>query len=387
MSTIAKDLIGQLQPDSFREENPFTDDLSKTTSLLLNANTLDERTAAFSDWLARYQPCLFGKIAARLGGVSFCFLSEADLDAPDDKIRQKIQADRRRWRAKAFHGDASGFVILAISKRIATAVPNDAVKALARRLCYLYLGRDEEDEILLEDIFLRVPGKQDALIHWKAGVNYFCAQGDGRWWRDHRIPGGMAFSVNSVGHLVKSFQVGRSLEESWEKLKLAEQEEWADFKIKSLGDALVTAMQTINQSFPTQWGKATQLLPAEREGANPRHLPCPVSLPQNLQDKDFCEYSSFYHTDVTIPSEYFRPEAERSSKTMPQPLDFTYLFDDSIDNSAFFEMGEGIQVRGEGKAADKRLETARHKIQRMHGEEGLISDHPDLREALDANRD
>jgi hypothetical protein len=135
---------------------------------LLKANTPNERAAAISDWLARHQPCLFGKIAARLSGLSFCFLSETDLNEPDEQIRQKIQADRRRWRAKAFNADASGFVILAISHRVATALPNDMVKALAKRLCYLYLGRDE-DEILLEDIFLRVPGKKDALIHWKAG--------------------------------------------------------------------------------------------------------------------------------------------------------------------------------------------------------------------------
>ena len=46
---------------------------------------------------------------------------------------------------------------------------------------------------------------------WLAGVNYFCAQGDRRWWHDHRIPGGMALSVNSVGHLAKAGKISEAL--------------------------------------------------------------------------------------------------------------------------------------------------------------------------------
>jgi hypothetical protein len=386
VSESVKKLIEGLKPDPFRQETPFTEDLATATSLLLSSETEDQRTTAISDWLSRHQPCLFGKITARLGGLSFCFLSEADLNGSDAEIRQKIQVARNRWRARAYDGEASGFVILAISNRIATALPNDSVKSLAKRLCYLYLGRDDEEEILLEDVFLRVPGKQDALIHWKGGVNYFCAQGDGRWWRDHRIPGGMAFSVNSVGHLVKSFQVGRSFEEAWQKLNLAQTEEWADFKIKSLGGALVAAMQTIDGAFPTPWGKATHLLPADRDGANPAHLECPIALPANLRNKDFCEYAGYYHTDVTIPSDYFRLEPDRPLQITSQPLDFTYLFNDTIDNPAFFEMGEGIQVRAGGESRDKQLQSAQNKIRRMHGQEGVISNYPELEAALEAHR-
>lgn len=210
-----------------------------------------------------------------------------DLDESDEHIQEKIQRARRRWRRKAFAGDASGFVILAVSERIATAKPSEVVKALAKRLCFLYLGHDAEDQILLEDVFLRVPGKVDAEIHWKAGVNYFCAQGDQRWWHDHRIPGGMAFSINSVGHLVKSFEVARSFEESWRKLQL-EDEDWSNYKIGSLDDALRAAMQTINGAATAISGKATMLLAAEDGGVQP--IRCPVALPKNLQGKSFCEY-------------------------------------------------------------------------------------------------
>jgi hypothetical protein len=269
MSTIVNDSISQLEDDPFREQTPFTADLEVATSSLLNATTDSDRTKVISDWLAKHQPCLFGKIAAKLGGLSFCFLSEANLRESDEEIRVKIQADRRRWRAKAYKGDSSGFVIVALSKRICSAVPNDTMKSLARRLCYLYLGKDETDDIFLEDVFLRVPGHEDGLIHWRGGVNYFCAQADGRWWRDHRIPGGMAFSINSVGHLVKSFQAGSTLREAWTKLGLADDAELSNFKMHSLGDALIGAMQTINGAFPAISGKATYLLPADAKAPIP----------------------------------------------------------------------------------------------------------------------
>jgi hypothetical protein len=382
MSNEISQLVRELELDGFREQTPFETNVAATAARLAKSSSYEESAVALSEWLSRFQPCLFGRIAARLGGLAYCFLSESDLEQSDEYIHDKIQKARREWRRKAFAGDASGFVILAVSRRIATAVPNEVVKRLAKRLCYLYLGRDDDDQILLEDVFLRIPGKRDAEMQWKAGVNYFCAQGDQRWWQDHRIPAGMAFSVNSVGHLVKSFQVGRSLEESWAKLNLAE-ENWADFKIRSLGDALIAAMQTINGAANAVSGKATFLLPAERSPDSASA--CPVTLPKNLQDKNFCEYFGYYHTDVTLPSEYFRPDVSRPLAIKGQNLDFTYLFSGSLDNPAFTEMGKGIWVRS-GKTPRGRRPKSRKqkkKIERVIPKEGRIADHPELQRALD----
>src|SRR2546423_14958970 len=69
------------------------------------------------------------------------------------------------------------------------------------------------DNAHLEQIYLQKPGTRLTTWKWLAGVNYFCAQGDRRWWQDHRIPGGMAFSVNSGGHLVKSGIIGHAMKE------------------------------------------------------------------------------------------------------------------------------------------------------------------------------
>jgi hypothetical protein len=382
MSNQVSQLLRQLEPDGFRDRTPFETSIAVTADRLLKSTSYDDSAIALSEWLGRFQPCLFGKITARLGGLAYCFLSESDLEQSDEHIHDKIQEARRRWRRKAFAGDASGFVILAVSQKIATAVPNEVVKNLAKRLCYLYLGKDEEDEILLEDVFLRVPGKRDAEMQWKAGVNYFCAQGDQRWWQDHRIPAGMAFSVNSVGHLVKSFQVGRSFEEAWAKLNLHE-EGWRNFKIESLGDALASAMQTINGAANAISGKATFLLPAE---PNEDAAACPVSLPKNLHGKNFCEYFGYYHTDFTLPSEYFRPDVTRPPELKGQNLDFTYLFNESLDNPAFTEMGKGVWVRAGGRSPvrHRRISAERkEKLERVVPTMGRISDHPELQSSLD----
>src|SRR5205823_13856784 len=80
------------------------------------------------------------------------------------------------------------------------------LRALALKLCELYLERTVLDEILHDGPILVInrDGEATERRSWKVGVNYFSAQGDGRWWHDHRIPGGMAFSMNSVGHMARS---------------------------------------------------------------------------------------------------------------------------------------------------------------------------------------
>lgn len=380
MSAEVSALLAELEPDPFRERAPFDSNLSAASEVLLGASRHDEAATALSNWLAKYQPCLFGRITARLGALNYCFLSESDLEKSDEEIHEKIQAARREWRRKAFAAESSGFVIVAISRKIITAIPNQIVRLLAKRLCFLYLGVDDDDQILLEDVFLRVPGKRDAELQWKAGVNYFCAQGDQRWWQDHRIPGGMALSVNSVGHLTRSFEVGRVFEQAWADLKL-EEESWSDFKIGSLGEALIAAMQTINGASNGPSGKATTLLPADP--AATAH--CPIALPKNLQGKNFCEYFGYYHTDVTLPSEYFRPDVLRPSDIEGHTLDFTYLFRDSLDNPAFAEMGKGIWVRsGRHLPRHQRRSSRAQQLKqlRMIPTEGRISDHPDLQRAL-----
>jgi hypothetical protein len=64
-----------------------------------------------------------------------------------------------------------------------------------------------------------------------------------------------------------------------------------------------------------------------------------------LADKNYCEYTGKYHTDITIPSEYFRADVLRPDGLPTHELDFTYLFDKSLDNPDFDRMGHGVPIR------------------------------------------
>lgn len=143
---------------------------------------------------------------ARQGRLAFCILTENDLERSDQDIRARIQHERADWRNRARNGATHGFLIVAVAGRIAYSRPCPALQTLAATLCRLYLGRDEPDTIHHDELILEIrDGDQIAeRRRWKVGVNYFSAQGDGRWWSDHRIPGGMAFSMNSVGHMART---------------------------------------------------------------------------------------------------------------------------------------------------------------------------------------
>jgi hypothetical protein len=116
-------------------------------------------------------------------------------------------------------------------------------------------------------------------------------------------------------------------------------------RIDSLEKALEFAMRTISLAGDTPSGKATELLPLP---ADPADLPvrtCPVELPAFLRDKNFCEYLGRYHTDMTLPREYFRPDIDRPSSLPSHGLDFTYLFHRDIENPDFDVLGDGRRIR------------------------------------------
>src|SRR5262249_37927399 len=122
----------------------------------------------------------------------------------DDHVRARIEQDRAAWKRQALNGESHGFIIVAVSQQIAMAAVDDNLLRLSRHLCGLYLRRDVPDEIYHNSVILRIEGNGGIEYReWKVGVNFFSAQGDGLWWRDHRFPGGIAFSMNSVGHMAR----------------------------------------------------------------------------------------------------------------------------------------------------------------------------------------
>jgi hypothetical protein len=343
------DLLANTHADPWRAAAGFSAEISEANKALFDADVSPEDKAEMiNGWIQKHQPCLFGRIAAKGSFLSYCVLVDSDLNASDDHIREKIQTARTRWTREGFEGAKSGFIILAISERLAFAEPDDYVKRLAKRLCELYLLRDiEPDSIAHDEIWLEKPGRDKTTWKWHAGVNYFAAHADQRWWHDHRIPGGIAFSVNSVGHMVKSGILAKAMISLEESLG-APPEDWEFSKVDSLGKALELAMRTISLASDSVSGKATKLLslPVNPDGQVQQNRP--VELPLSLAGKNFREYLGHYHTDFTLPSEYFRADVARPDDVRSHVLDFTYLFDDSIENPDHVTMGSGRQIREDG---------------------------------------
>lgn len=339
-------LLADLHPDPWRLKAGFSPEVEAANAVLFRPQLSDgEAMRTIGQWLQKYQPCLFGRIAAKLELISYCVLTEGDLTASDGTVSNKIQEARTQWTREGFEGRKSAFVLLVNSPTIALALPDQHMKELARKLCSLYLLEPiDTDQIYLDETFLEIPGRSRATWRWHTGVNYFCAQGDKRWWQDHRVPGGMAFSVNSVGHMAKSGRLASAMKELGAALGVP-LDDAKQSKIDSLPTALEFAMRTIAMASDAASGKATELLPLPTD---PGELPvptCPVDLPAFLKDKNFCNYRGYYHTDYTIPSEYFVPNVERPESITPYKLDFTYLFMDRPQNPDFMTMGSGRRVR------------------------------------------
>ena len=140
MEKSIAELHREIRPDAWRERNGFSQDIDQANQRLFRSPS-ESCEAVLNDWLGagRNQPCLFGKTAAKLGLISYCILTEKDLDEPDEAIREKVQDARTEWTREGFVGRKSAFVILAISRRIAYGLPDATVKQLAKRLGSLYL--------------------------------------------------------------------------------------------------------------------------------------------------------------------------------------------------------------------------------------------------------
>jgi hypothetical protein len=136
---------------------------------------------------------------------------------------------------------------------------------------------------------------------WKVGVNYFSSQGDRLWWHDHRIPGGMAFSMNSVGHMARS----RAESEIRRNPTMARQCA-AVPREKLVYFALPTAMKTIG---PPRAGGTRATWLADR-GTFAEDKEPPTFEVRRRYFGELARYSENgyhgrYHTDHTIPSAYF----------------------------------------------------------------------------------
>jgi hypothetical protein len=376
--TIAA-LMGGLEADAFRSQTRFSPEMQAALDRVLSSKSDNDITTTLNSWISKYQPCLFGRIAAKQDAITYCLIPEEMLYGDETDLKRHIQSARLKWTSAGFHGKSSNFVIAVLSRKLALAAPSEYVKKIALRICSLYLLEPvQPDRIHLDRLYLEKPGPSRRAWEWVAGVNYFSAQADGRWWQDHRFPAGIAFSTNSVGHMVKSGKLARALHDLDEIMGTAIGD-YSTPKVDSLDKALDLAMRTINMASPSVSGRATFLIRLSDINAESRPK-CPLPLPPSLAGMDYCSYCGFYHTDYTLPSEYFVPDVLRITGGEPYTLDFTYLFNRDLDNPDFDRMGEGRPItsaEGVGYAdyrAAKQLMGAETEVQ--------IADVPRLEEAL-----
>jgi hypothetical protein len=162
------DLYERLVTDPWRSQHGFSLEIALATKLLLGATNDEDRGTILREWLEKYQPCLFGRIAARKGLISYCFLTEEDLIGPDVAIRSKIQNARTLWTRLAYEGKRSAFILMAISNVLVNALPDENLLAFTKHLASLFLLQSVlQDEIHLDEIFLEMPGSSRATWRWK----------------------------------------------------------------------------------------------------------------------------------------------------------------------------------------------------------------------------
>ena len=338
------DLHTQLEAsrDPWRVANLFSPDMAAChDKLFASGASRSEKAGYLAEWLASTnQPCWFGRMEAKHKRLAFCVLTENDLAQSDQEIRVVIAKERRAWKELARKGESHGFLIAVVSKAIAFARRGPTLKDFAESICELYLGARESDEKHHDDLVLELAtGGAVVNRRWEVGVNYFSAQGDGLWWHDHRFPGGVAFSMNSVGHMAraKAEELIATNPEMAAKAASVPQDKLAYW-------ALPAAMGIIGAKVAGSkrgtWLVEYGTFPEDKEP--PTFDERRARFGRHLANFSHNRYRGHYHTDVSIPSDFFREELWELEKIgVREDLFFTYLH--SLADPAYESMGIGIE--------------------------------------------
>ena len=317
--------------DAFRKRRPFSEDIESVNAVLFNPRYSKRRKrAAYATWLESSQPCVFGRVAAKNKFVFVCLLEENEIlrmRKGDQDVRDAIQDHRQVWKRYALQGLSSSFVLVLLAESLINKEPGDGLKEICRRLLELYMEVEPipDDTILpqREYVFLR---RADRILKFSTLPNIFCVQADGRWWHDHRTPGGIMATSNALGH----FAYARpGLEELTENDKAR---------------ALEHAMRTIGNAFPGPGARrprglthcpATWLVKAvDGEGA-----PLKSTSPLSSYSPD--HYQGYFHTDHLIPSVFFRKDRDPKDLARYDNLSFRYIFDGDADPTDHAELMVG----------------------------------------------
>ena len=341
MTTVA-DLFARLSGDAWRVSHPFSDDLLQANALLHNvAATEAEMAECASLWCLRRQPCQFGRVAASEGRIHFCFLTERAVSMwSDDEITEKIAEDKQLWKQRAALDPLRGahsFVLVVSSPQLSLSAPDQHLRAFSNRILELAgwepdrRGARLKNTVTSDFLYLKHPS-DGGFYGFQFNADFFACAGDGRWWHDHRFPGGIAFTANSTGHMVAA-------------------REWYQGRDQGRAWALKQAMLTIDNAMPTretdstepsEQGRVTWLRSLDTEGKPLlTDSGCPlVNVPRTLEGKDWTRYEGVLHTDHAVREEFFLDREAAPTASKPYLMDFTYLYDERQEDFIKFTGGQ-----------------------------------------------
>jgi hypothetical protein len=320
--------------DRFRSQRPFSPDIEAVQAVLFSPkHSRQVKIAAYRGWLEKNQPCVFGKTAATNKSVYICLLEEQEIlrmTRGDADVQDTIQDHRQVWKRLALEGRVSSFLILLTSKQLVLKEPNDALKEICRRLLELYMQikvPDDSFQTEREYVFLRRP--DNTLLKFSTLPNIFCAQGDGRWWHDHRTPGGIMITSNALGHFVYARSKKTALDETL------------------CTSALEQAMRTIAGARKDPSDGKTRFAHCPATMLVPRSATDPTPLRPTSEFSGFStdHYAGYFHTDHLIPSVFFQKERDPKTLKRYDDLGFRYIFDPAADPAGHAELMAGIPAK------------------------------------------
>jgi hypothetical protein len=320
--------------DALRSRRGFSPYVEAVHAILFNPKyDRQAKIRAYRGWLEKNQPCVFGKTAATNKNVYICLLEEHEIlrmAQGDADLMDTLQDHRQVWKRLALEGLSSSFVILLTSRRLSTREPNDTLKEICRRLLELYMQIQVPDDTYhteREYVFLRRP--DNTVLKFSTLPNIFCAQGDGRWWHDHRTPGGIMITSNALGHFVYSRTKKPQLDQT------------------ACASALEQAMRTIanackrpsDGTMKYTHCPATMLLPRQPSD------PTPLRPTSEFNDYSPDHYGGYFHTDHLIPSVFFQKDRDPKILKRYDDLSLRYIFDPSADPEGHAELMAGTPAK------------------------------------------
>jgi hypothetical protein len=351
------DLLSRLDGDEWRKENPFSPDISTASEVLLHPYARDdEQQLAAKGWISKFQPCVFGQVAAKADSLYIAVITDADIAEGDAALRERLDLEKKTWKQWSLQGGGRhGFLVIFASPKLYHAAPNQALQDVSEHLRSLFVVAPTKDiagnDVCHEWLYLKQPNTSD-YVKFRVILDYFASAGDKRWWHDHRFPGGVAFTLNSLGHMVRT-------------------KEWYENLQNPVEWSARMAMLTISNAFDhPQSGTATKLLELQDNKSLKAH-PCPFTnpdkLPEKLRRKDWTTYSGNHHTDHSVRAEFFDQRVAPDRARGEYLLDFTYIAGGAEGENA--ELTNGVVVSEEEVLKDigspdtwRRKKPARYAI-------------------------